>query len=123
MSNSIPPDDLAWLRQCAAVDGNTYDRVLLHLLERVEALEAAQHRPHRGKLDRLIALGRDDDAPTLQPTLPAAPAGGLVEMVLRELPAGTDLSCARAVIRVVQLWAGQLGLQRTERKLREEADR
>jgi hypothetical protein len=58
-----------------------------------------------------------------EPAPPAAPAGGLVERVLRELPAGTDLSCARAVIRVVQLWAGQLGLQRTERKLREEADR
>jgi hypothetical protein len=39
MSNSLSPEDLAWLRQCAAVDGNTYSRLLLHLLERVESLE------------------------------------------------------------------------------------
>jgi hypothetical protein len=36
MSESLSPEDLAWLRQCAAVDGNTYDRLLLHLLERLQ---------------------------------------------------------------------------------------
>jgi len=56
MSEPLSLEDLAWLRQGAADDGNHYDRVLLHLLERVAALEAAQQ--HQGKLDRLIALGR-----------------------------------------------------------------
>jgi hypothetical protein len=36
---SLPPETLAWLRQSAAVDGAAYTQVLLHLLERVEALE------------------------------------------------------------------------------------
>jgi len=53
-----------------------------------------------------------------QPTPPAAPYGGLVERV--EARAGGD---GRAAIREVSAWAGQMGLLRTERKLREEADR
>jgi hypothetical protein len=43
MPESPPPlseTTLAWLRQSAAVDGAAYSQVLLHLLERVEALEA-----------------------------------------------------------------------------------
>jgi len=50
MSNSPlqRTEDLLWLRQCAAVDGNTYDRLLLHLLERVESLEA---RPIPGTVE------------------------------------------------------------------------
>jgi hypothetical protein len=39
-------------------------RLVLHLLERVEALEAAQQQPRQDKLDRLIALDRGDDEPT-----------------------------------------------------------
>ena len=39
MPDSPPPETLAWLRQSAAVDGAAYSQVLLHLLERVEALE------------------------------------------------------------------------------------
>jgi hypothetical protein len=39
MADSLPPTTLAWLRQSAAVDGAAYSQVLLHLLERVEALE------------------------------------------------------------------------------------
>jgi len=96
---SITPETLAWLRQSAAVNGAAYSQVLLHLLERVEALEqkyetqrlatlewgkdvdklmrwiddhlkrimvleAAQQQPHQDKLDRLIELDSDDDAPT-----------------------------------------------------------
>jgi hypothetical protein len=57
---SIAPTTLAWLRQTAAlgraIDG-TAAQVMLHLLERVEALE----QPKQDKLDRLIALDRDDD--------------------------------------------------------------
>jgi hypothetical protein len=36
----LSPQALAWLRQSVLADGSTYSRVLLHLLERVEALEA-----------------------------------------------------------------------------------
>jgi hypothetical protein len=36
---TISPETLAWLRQCAALDGAAYPQVLLHLLDRVEALE------------------------------------------------------------------------------------
>jgi hypothetical protein len=212
----LDPETLTRLRRTAA-DGNAHDLLLLHLLERVESLEArpipgavelvpptpeaapkatlrnallsaeaADHFPAATEMvpsaDPLVAedelvrcyaqaveqalqagsgingaaaaglralhdLGRQHgaaqapgalpapmqrliDAPMdargyvnlREPAPPAAPAGGLAEKVLRELPAGTDLSCARAVIRVVKLWAGQLWLQRTERKLREEAD-
>jgi hypothetical protein len=39
MPDSPPPETLAWLRQCAALDGAAYPQVLLHLLDRVEALE------------------------------------------------------------------------------------
>ena len=37
-----PPETLAWLRQSAALDGAVVSQILLHLLERVEALEKAQ---------------------------------------------------------------------------------
>ena len=36
---TISSQTLAWLRQSAAVDGAAYSQVLLHLLERLEALE------------------------------------------------------------------------------------
>jgi hypothetical protein len=39
MADSPPPETLAWLHQSATVKGSTYSQVLLHLLERVEALE------------------------------------------------------------------------------------
>jgi len=39
MPESPPPETLAWLHQAARIDGATYAQVLLHLLERVEALE------------------------------------------------------------------------------------
>jgi hypothetical protein len=88
MSNSLSPEDLAWLRQCAAVDGNTYDRLLLHLLERVAALEAAQQQPHQDKLDRLIALDRDDEAPTPK----AAPVATLSDALIKAECALSDIA-------------------------------
>jgi hypothetical protein len=88
MSNSLSPEDLAWLRQCAAVDGNTYDRVLLHLLERVEALEAAQQQPHQGKLDQLIAQNRADDKPTPE----AAPVATLSDALISAEAALSDIA-------------------------------
>jgi hypothetical protein len=39
MADSPTPETLAWLRQCAALDGAVYPQVLLHLLDRVEVLE------------------------------------------------------------------------------------
>jgi hypothetical protein len=59
----LSPQAKAWVRQSAAA-GVVTSQVLEHLLERVEALEAAQQQPHQDKLDRLIELDRDDDAPT-----------------------------------------------------------
>jgi hypothetical protein len=124
MSNSLLPEDLAWLRQCAAVDGNTYDRVLLHLLERVEALEAAQQQPHQDKLDRLIELDRDDDEPTPEAAPVVTPAGGLVEMVCGEMTGDDDPSIdARAAIREVAAWLDQQGQHGCSLLLREEAGR
>jgi hypothetical protein len=41
---TISPETLAWLRQAAKFEGAVTAQVLLHLLERVEALEAAQLR-------------------------------------------------------------------------------
>jgi hypothetical protein len=53
---------------------------LLELRARVEWLEATQRPPHQDKLDRLIALDRDDDGEPI--VLPGSPAGLLVERVL-----------------------------------------
>jgi hypothetical protein len=134
MSNSLSPEDLAWLRQCAAVDGNTYDRLLLHLLERVEALEAAQQQPHKVRLDRLIALDRDDDAPTPEAApvaTPTAPAGGLVEMVVAATWEAEELAgeeyeraaIARVAIREVADWLDLVGNKHSADELRREAAR
>jgi hypothetical protein len=76
-----------------------------------EAVEA-ERPPHQDKLDRLIALDRED--PTPDPATPeprpasaeAQPAGGLVERVRRVI--GDDAPCshsnARAAIREVAKW-------------------
>jgi hypothetical protein len=65
---------LAWLRD-AAGRRSFFAQVLLHPLERVEVLEAAQQQPHQDKLDRLIALDRGDDAPTPEAAPVARPEG------------------------------------------------
>jgi hypothetical protein len=67
---TISHKTLVWLRHAAA-GGRSEPQALLHLLERVEALEAAQQQPHQDKLDRLIALDRRE--PMQQPTPEAAP--------------------------------------------------
>jgi hypothetical protein len=81
-----PPETLAWLRQTAKLEGATTAQVLLHLLERVEALE---QRPIPGinELDAPapeaapVAMQRLVDAPMdargyvdLRNPSPAAPA-------------------------------------------------
>jgi len=70
MPDSPPPETLAWLRQTATANGATYSQVLLHLLERVEALE---QRPIPGTVE--LAAPTPESAPL------AAAAGGLVERV------------------------------------------
>ena len=111
MTEPLSTQALAWLRQSVLVDGSTYSRVLLHLLERVEALEAAPVATDYSELENelfelyenhdtiigallsiydlgvrrcMSTLGRRHGAaqpPTAQPAPPAAPAGGLVERV------------------------------------------
>ena len=86
---------------------------LLELRARVEALEAAQ----QDKLDRLIALDREDPTPDPAMTEPhpasaeMRPAGGLVERVRRAI--GDDAPCshsnARAAIREVAAAARETG--------------
>jgi hypothetical protein len=44
---TITPEALAWLRQTAAVYGAVTAQVLLSLLERVDALEAAENLRQR----------------------------------------------------------------------------
>jgi len=78
-------------------------------------------RDRAGEAGKAAADASFEAVLAAQPTPPPALAGGLVEEVLRELPAGADSSCARAVIYVVELWAGRLGLVGAERRLREEA--
>ena len=61
MSNSLLPEDFAW-HQSAALDGDTYSQVLLHLLERVERLEK-KYETNRLATFRLATLkwGKDVD--------------------------------------------------------------
>ena len=88
-----------WACQKAWAD-DYYSSCILELRARVKALEAAQ----QDKLDRLIALDRED--PTPDPAMPElhtasaeAQPGGLVERV--EIRAGGD---GRAAIREVAAW-------------------
>jgi hypothetical protein len=109
---TISPETLAWLRQCAALDGAAYPQVLLHLLDRVKALEqestckeflqvlptpeaapvATDEKllevwalPYRTfeKRRACYDLGRQHGAAAAQPAPPPAPAGGLVERVAK----------------------------------------
>jgi hypothetical protein len=118
----LDPETLTRLRRTAA-DGNAHDLLLLHLLERVESLEAAQQQPHQDKLDRLIALDQDA-APSPQPAPPTAPAGGLVERVCGEITGDYYPSIdARAAIRHVAAWLDLQGQHGCSLLLREEANR
>jgi hypothetical protein len=147
---SIAPETLAWLRQTAAVDGAAYSQVLLHLLERVEGLE---QRPIPGfvelatptpepapvvtdeevqKVLRAYDLGRQHGAAqplAFPPPPPVAPAGGLVERVVKVIadpdgPAELWHDDARAAIREVAAWLDRYGgCHPCAVWLREEVDR
>jgi hypothetical protein len=56
----LSADQLAWLRHAAAL-GQAEPQALLHLLGRVEALEAAAAGPQPDKLDRLAEVFRAED--------------------------------------------------------------
>jgi hypothetical protein len=123
------PEQWRRVTRRAKEDKSSTDSCLLELCARIEALEAAQleqaesHRfctdaivrrvealeaTQQDKLDRLIALDRED--PTPNPTTPeprpasaeAQPAGGLVERVAGSIWKTCDLGIeARAAIREV----------------------
>jgi hypothetical protein len=90
----LSPEVLVGVRQSATLGFRTA-QVLVHLLERVEALEAAQQQPHQDKLDRLIALDRDDDKPTPE----AAPFVTDEELsnVYNNAPGDSCISALRAI--------------------------
>jgi len=105
MPEPLPETTLAWLHHSAAVHGSAYSQVLLNLMERVEALEAAQ------------------------PTPPPAPAGGLVERVALAIGGEGDHPAnwtpeAQAAIREVAAWMreNETGFN-AARWLEQEADR
>jgi len=168
----IPAEGLAWLHQSARVHGATYSQVLLHVLERVEALERpevaqqqpADHVPGVTKMvptpeaapvatdEELLAmrswsshgptfdsdlvefgrscydLGRQHGAAAAQPAPPVAPAGGLVERVVKVIadpdgPAELWHDDDRAAIREVAAWLDERGMHGCPLWLREEAGR
>jgi hypothetical protein len=45
MIKPLAPETLTWLRQTAKFEGGVTAQALLHLLERMDALEAAQQQP------------------------------------------------------------------------------
>jgi hypothetical protein len=148
MSEPLFPEILTRLRQSAA-DGNAHDLLHLHLLERVEALEA---RPIPGSVElaadcsaldarawayigkqaicgdpaaiALIDLLNEHATPEAAPL--AAPAGGLVERVAAAIRARYPRAFrgeARPAIREVAAWLDQQGQHGCSLLLREEADR
>jgi len=127
---TITPETLAWLRQSAAVDGAAYSQVLLHLLERVEALEAkyetqrratlewgedvdklkrwsddhlkrimALEQPKQDKLDRLIALDRDNGEPA--PASAQAVLDAFLKAPMGHSHVDDDLIAIAAALRAV----------------------
>jgi hypothetical protein len=116
----IAPETLAWLRHASSC-GKAEAQALLHLLERMDVLEAAQQQPTpeaapvapvaRQRLMKapMDARGYVDlrEPPAAQPTPPVAPAGGLVEMVAAAInPKYPNFyrGDARAAIREVAAW-------------------
>jgi hypothetical protein len=89
------PEQWAFVKACAPEDFAGF-ACILELRDRIEALEVGQ-QPPRDKLDRLIAIDRDD------------PAGSLVERVQQSIcdhPFGEE---ARAAIIEVAAWLREKG--------------
>jgi hypothetical protein len=109
MSNSLLPETLAWLRQTRD-DGFQPSLAILHLLERVEVLEAAQQQPHQDKLDRLIALDRGDDEPTPE----AAPVATLSDALISAEAVRVMIACSLK-LKLMMDAALKLGNGRSDR--------
>ena len=91
MIEPLSPHVLAGVRQSATLGAATA-QVLLHLLERVAALEAAQQQPHQNKLDQLIALGRGNDEPTPEAAPKATLSNALISAEAADhSPAATEM--------------------------------
>jgi len=58
------PEQWKLLQRQGQTLGSAESTALLELRARIEALEAAQ-QPHQDKMDRLIAIDRDDPANTI----------------------------------------------------------
>ena len=126
-------------------DSDPYALCLLELRARVEALEAApafrvletgeriQMNIVQDKLDRLIALDRED--PTPDPAMDelraasaeAQPAGGLVEKISKRIEFGIDANqdpegIARAVLREAAAAARDAALTAAAKWLEQEAN-
>jgi hypothetical protein len=122
ISMCVYPGDLATDPRKVAV-------VINALSDRIEALEAAQ----QDKLDRLIALDREDPTPDpamaeLRAASDEAQPGGLVERVAARIEYGIDAELdpegiARAVIREQAAWLETKGRHGCSLCLREESDR
>jgi hypothetical protein len=93
----------------------------------------AERPPHQDKLDRLIALDRED--PTPDPTTPepraasaeAQPAGGLVEKISKRIEFGIDANqdpegIARAVLREAAAAARDAALTAAAKWLEQKAN-
>jgi len=104
----LSPDQLAWLRHAAAL-GQAEPQALLYLLGRVEALEAVAAGGQPDKLDRLIALDRDEDEAGAAPSKPATLAQQLAELIADFASVGQPGDSATpTAIQVVRLVAGWL---------------
>jgi hypothetical protein len=110
------PEQWAYAETCAPEDFAGY-ACILELRDRLEALEAAQ-QPPQDKLDRLIALDRDD------------PAGSLVERVADAIAAQATSAGivndrpARAAILEVAAWIrSELNRRNVAALLEQEANR
>jgi hypothetical protein len=100
------------------------------IVRRVEALEAAQQP--QDKLDRLIALDRDDPTPDpamaeLRAASAEAQPGGLVERVAARIEYGIDAELdpegiARAVICEQAAWLRSVGNNGSADELEQQAD-
>jgi len=126
MSKRTPPESIAWLHHAAAA-GQADARLMLTMLERIEALE---QRPIAGTVE--LAAPTLETPPEQHSTLligAPAPAGGLVErvadaIVTKATWAGiVDDRPARAAIREVADWLDSKGQHGCSLWLREEADR
>jgi hypothetical protein len=124
MIQPLPPTTLTWLRQ-AAHAGQVEPQALLHLLDRVEALEAADLGRQHGAAQPPAA-----QPPAAQPAPPAAPAGALVERVALAIVTAEgdgNTQCwtpeARAAIRELALWFDHQGQRGCALLLREESAR